>query len=55
MDTYEIECTECGWQGYAMDLLCEDNLPEGVELKFNICPDCANKDCFEDIDEEEDF
>lgn len=52
MDTYEIECTECGWQGFNADLLCSDADWNKENPKFNICPECDKIDCFEDIDEE---
>jgi hypothetical protein len=47
----EIECTNCGWQGYIADLLCTD---EDVfssklldEVVFNICPDCRSVKSYE--------
>lgn len=52
MDTYEIECTECGWQGFNADLLCSDADWHNENPKFNICPECDKTDCHEDIDEE---
>jgi len=51
----EIECTECGWQGYVGELLCSDEDDDSDkpvhEIKFNICPDCGEIDCFEDVED----
>lgn len=58
MSDYEIECIECGWSGRREELLCSDedfeSDKDSSQIKFNICPDCGEVDCFEDIDEEED-
>lgn len=50
----EIECMECGWQGYISELLCSnDDFDKKGPVDFNICPDCGEKDCFEDIENDE--
>lgn len=51
-DQPEIECTNCGWQGWVGELLCRPhdfNKPVG-ELRFNVCPECGKIDCFEDFE-----
>lgn len=47
----ELECTECGWQGWVNNLLCstDDEDKPLKDITFDICPDCGGKDCFEDI------
>jgi len=51
----EIECTECGWQGYNSELLCSDedasSDKKSHQIKFNICPECGEVDCFEDYED----
>ena len=41
-DLPEIECTECGWQGDAMMLICHpddlDKPPD--ESRYVVCPEC---------------
>jgi len=58
MSDYEIECIDCGWSGTAQELVCDDEDWESDKhsdnIKFNICPDCGHRDCFEDIEEEDD-
>lgn len=49
----EIECTKCGWQGYANELLCSDKDMGKENPKFNICPDCGSVETCEDIDQDE--
>ncbi|MBW1847039.1 MAG: hypothetical protein JRI53_03360 [Deltaproteobacteria bacterium] len=40
MSDFEIECSECGWQGKKLDLLNHnDDAKEGI-----YCPDCGSKD-----------
>ena len=47
MDDYELECNNCGWQGYWTELvsLTEDT----KDTNFSFCPDCASDD-IEDIE-----
>ena len=54
--TPEIECTECGWQGAALDRLChpDDYDKPTEESRYSQCPDCRALNCFEDY-EVEDF
>lgn len=49
----EIECTECGWQGYISELLCldEDFNKRDQECVFNICPECGSVGSHEDYEE----
>lgn len=51
----EIECTNCGWQGFVADLLShpDDNDKDVRDTRFVVCPDCGGIDTFEDIDDEE--
>lgn len=53
MDIPEIECTECGWQGYTSELLCheEDSEKSVAASRFNVCPDCEAIDTFEDYED----
>jgi NMD protein affecting ribosome stability and mRNA decay len=50
----EIECTECGWQGYITDLLCTDedfsSTKSIIKTNFDICPDCGSVDTYEDYE-----
>lgn len=52
---YEIECVECGWSGRSEELVCTDedaNSNKSTEdIDFNCCPDCGEKDCFEDLED----
>lgn len=41
-DEFEIECMECGWQGYYNDLVDNDDDSE-------VCPRCGAVDNFENI------
>jgi hypothetical protein len=56
MSDYEIECIECGWSGRREELHCsdeDDNSEKKVDdIAFNCCPDCGEKDCFEDLEAE---
>ncbi len=53
----EIECTDCGWQGYIADLLCADEVFDFSqpidEIIFKICPDCASVNTCEDDEDYE--
>ena len=51
MDEYEVECLDCGWQGYALDLVSKTD--GDVDTDFNYCPDCLSGD-IQDIENEED-
>ena len=57
MADYEIECIECGWSGRSEELLCSDvdavSTQDTDKIAFNLCPDCGEKDCFENVEEEE--
>lgn len=52
---YEIECTECGWSGSYVELLCseEDSKSDkdSSDCMFNVCPECGAVDQFEDLDQ----
>lgn len=50
MAEFEIECSECGWQGMksALDEQAEES--EGEALRF--CPDCGSTD-FDKLAEKE--
>ena len=51
----EIECTECGWQGFVSELQCSEedshSKKSAGEMKFNLCPDCQCEDSCEDYEE----
>lgn len=49
----EIECSECGWQGYMSELLChpDDTYKPVDESRFNVCPGCRAIDKFEDYED----
>jgi len=49
----EIECEECGWQGYRSELLCnpEDENKSVEEARFNVCPNCHAIDSFIDYED----
>ena len=57
MGDYEIECLECMWAGTAQDLLCSEDDDESNKkvdgIKFNICPECGESDCFVDTEDME--
>lgn len=50
-DKPEIECANCGWQGYSTELVRKTDDPS--DRKFNLCPDCLSND-ITDIDDDED-
>lgn len=51
MDECTVQCNECYWQGYELDLVSKtERMDDNV---FNRCPDCGSDD-IEDIDHEED-
>jgi len=45
-DEYEIECLDCDWQGYVLDLVSKTEDPK--DRDFNYCPDCGS-DNIQDI------
>jgi len=51
----EIECTECGWQGYYGELVCSstDSISDLSvdEIDFNRCPDCDSVDSCNDYED----
>ena len=52
-DMPEIECTECGWQGYVSELHCnlEDEIKPVAESRFDTCPECGGVNTWEDYED----
>ncbi len=49
MEEFEIECNDCSWQGYALDLVSKTT--DLNDKDFNYCPDCGSDD-IQDIKED---
>jgi len=52
MDEFDVECEDCGWQGFTTDLLSKTE--DKDDLTFAHCPDCGEKEYIVDIDPEDD-
>ena len=45
-----VECLDCGWQGYDTELVSKTD--DANDKKFIYCPSCGSDD-IQDIDDEE--
>jgi Zn finger protein HypA/HybF involved in hydrogenase expression len=52
MSELEIECLDCYWQGYTIEL--QSKTEDLEDRKFCFCPDCGS-DNIQDIDIDEDL
>ena len=53
-DEFEMECVDCGWQGFALDLVSKTDDVDDTD--FSYCPDCGSSNVFDiviDIEKEE--
>jgi hypothetical protein len=50
MDEFEVQCNECDWQGYALDLVSKTADLDDKDFKY--CPNCGSDD-IDDIDYED--
>ena len=53
----EIECEDCGWQGYTSELVCSEEDSKSskkvAEMSFNRCPECDGENIVDYWDEDE--
>ena len=50
MGDLEIECEDCGWQGYTIELVSKTENQDDKDFKY--CPDCGSDNII-DIEEDD--